>query len=416
MADTTFFDTYLEAHRNEYTDMSDKIHGFKELGYQEFKSVALQQDYLRDHGFSIKEKLGGAETAFYAEYGSGAPVIGFLGEYDALSGLGHGCGHHLLGTGGVAAAVALKEWFEEQAKGGKPVQGTIRYYGCPAEENGGGKTFMVRDGFFSDCDIALAWHPSDRNFVSGNGCLANYQVFYDFKGKSAHAAANPESGRSALDGVELMDIGVNYLREHIPETSRIHYAITNSGGGSPNVVQSEAQVFYIIRSRHQRDLKELYERVNNCAQGAALMTGTTVSWKKVAAYADFIYNAPLAELVRDTLLPYESDTTLDPQKTGLGSTDVGDVSWVVPTGYFHVATWTKGTPGHSQSIVDQGKSEKAYKGLLTAAKVLAKAAAHIYEHPEIVAQAKDSLKTALNGEVYDCGLEADLRPGDFSNK
>jgi len=412
----SFFDDYIEEHKNDYISMSDAIHGFKELGYQEFKSVALQEEYLKNHGFTVKDNLGGAKTAFYAEYGSGFPVIGFLGEYDALSNLGHGCGHHLLGSGSLAAAVAVKEWLESEEKKGRKISGRIRYYGCPAEENGGGKTFMIRDGFFKDCDIALSWHPSDKNFVSGNGCLANYQVFYDFEGKSSHAAADPENGRSALDGVELMDIGVNYLREHIPQSSRIHYAITNSGGGSPNVVQSQAQVFYIIRSLHQKDLKELYQRVNKIAQGAALMTETKVTWKKVAAYADFIYNPLMAELVRDNLKVYESDASLDPNQISKGSTDVGDVSWVCPTGYFHVATWTEGTPGHSQSIVDQGKTEKAHRGMLTAAKVLAKSAAHIFQKPEIVEKAKSQLKEALKGQVYDCGLEADLKPGDFNNK
>lgn len=262
----------------------------------------------------MKADLAGEETAFIAEAGQGKPVIAFLGEFDALSSLqqeadeterrpipgkenGHGCGHHLLGTASVAAADALKSYMEAHN-----LSGTVRYYGCPAEENAGGKAYLVRDGYFKDCDIAVTWHPYTLNKVmKGNHHLANFRVFFTFRGISAHAAAAPELGRSALDAVEIMDIGVNYMREHMIDEARVHGAITNSGGIAPNVIPSEAQILYAIRAPKVTQVKKLYERMCDIAKGAALITGTTVEIKQVAAYSNVINNDTLADLMEENL-------------------------------------------------------------------------------------------------------------------
>ncbi len=304
----------IEESHAEYTRISDEIWGYAEPRFQEQQSSRLQQEYLKSRGFSIRADLAGEKTAFIAEYGSGKPVIAFLGEFDALSSLeqeadcterrpipgkenGHGCGHHLLGTASVAAVDGLKAWMEE-----KKLSGTIRYYGCPAEENAGGKAFLVRDGFFDDCDIALTWHPYALNKVMKGGFhLANFRVFFTFHGISSHAAGAPELGRSALDAVEIMDIGVNYMREHMIDAARVHGAITNSGGIAPNVIPSEAQILYAIRAPKVTQVKKLYERMCDIAKGAALITGTTVEIKQVAAYSDVINNDTLADLLQENL-------------------------------------------------------------------------------------------------------------------
>ena len=421
----------IEARKEEFTNISDKIWGFAESRFQEFQSSNLQAEYMRSQGFRVTIGVAGEDTAFIAEYGQGKPIVALLGEYDALSGLsqqanktehcplepgkdGHGCGHNLLGTASLAAAVALKEYMEQNK-----LPGTIRYYGCPAEENAGGKAFLVRDGAFADCDIAVTWHPGWMNQVTPSGSLANFRVFYTFHGTSSHAAGAPHLGRSALDGVEIMDVGVNYMREHMIDDARIHYAIINTGGTAPNVVQSEAQVLYAIRAPKVTQVKELFERVNDCARGAALITGTTVDIKQVAAYSDYRANDVISERIgvhMDELLPvgYTEEemeyakkfqqviTDLDRNNLketakklagrdsakllekplfdfritkslggGKGSTDVGDVSWVVPTGQFSAVTWAAGTPGHAWQIVAQGKGPVAHKGMLFAAKVMA---------------------------------------------
>ncbi|MCQ2582788.1 MAG: amidohydrolase [Treponema sp.] len=401
----------IEAIRNELTDISDKIHDFNEIGFKEFKSSKLQQDYLASKGFKIEANIAGMETAFTAEYGSGSPVLAFLGEFDALEGLGHGCGHHLLGTGALAPCIALKDYFEEEKSKGNKISGTIRFYACPAEEGGSGKMFLAKDGYFKDVDAALSWHPGNRNGVAKTGNLGCYQVLYNFKGRSSHAAAQPENGRSALDAVELMDIGVNYLREHIPQEARIHYAITETGGRAPNVVQSKAQVYYFIRSPHQKITKDLYARVTKCAEGAAHMTETELNIQFLSVCTEYVPNKVLVDLIEPKLFEYYDDvqTQVEPS-AGKGSTDVGDVSWVVPTAYFSTATWTPGTVGHSQDIVDQGKSQLAYDGMINAAKIIADAALDLIEKPELLEQAKKEFKETLNGEVYDPGVPADFKP------
>lgn len=458
----------IEKRQAEMCEMSDKIWEYAESRFVEFKSAKLQKDYLASLGFNITDNLSGAETAFLAEWGNGKPIIAFLGEYDALSGLsqeadvavhtpieeggdGHGCGHNLLGVGDLAAAVAIKEYMEE-----KGLSGTIRYYGCPAEENAGGKAFLVRDGYFNDCDIALTWHPGKETVIAANGSLANFRVFFTFHGKSAHAAASPHLGRSALDAVELMNVGVNYMREHMIDDARIHYAVTNTGGTAPNVVQSEAQVLYAIRAPHVGQVKELFDRVCKVAQGAALMTETTVEIRQVAAYADYIGNDVIADRLREhmsSMLPIgytdeelayakkfqEVITDLDraslqskakkfggknsadwldrpiwdvllPDAPSGGSTDVGDVSWACPTGWFHATTLAAGTPAHAWQTVAQGKSSIAHKGMLFSAKVLAATAYDFLTNPELVEAAKENWLQMLDGETYPNALPADAKP------
>ncbi len=301
--------SFIEAKSDCFFDINDKIWEYAETRFTEYQAAALQKEVLSTEGFQIKSGLAGEETAFIAEYGVGGPVIAMIGEYDALSGLsqkadvtfhdpiipggpGHGCGHQLLGTAALAAAVALKDFMKSE----KVNIGRVRYYGCPAEENAGGKAFLVRDGFFDDVDIAISWHPHFVNSVTDGGFLANFRVFFKFTGTSAHAAGSPHLGRSALDAVELMNVGVNYMREHMISQARVHYAVTNAGGTAPNVVQSDAEVLYAIRAPKVTQVKDLMVRIEKIARGAALMTETEVSVRQVAAYSDFIVNETVSSL------------------------------------------------------------------------------------------------------------------------
>lgn len=459
----------VETKKDDFTKISDAVWEFAESRFQEFRSFALQADYMEEQGFRVKRGLAQVETAFLAEHGQGKPVIAFLGEYDALSGLsqeadvtyhkpiepgkdGHGCGHNLLGAASLAATVALKDYMEQNN-----LPGTIRYYGCPAEENAGGKAFLVRDGVFDDCDIALTWHPASVNAVTETGSLANFRVFYNFHGTSSHAAGAPHLGRSALDAVEIMNVGVNYMREHMIDQARIHYAVINTGGTAPNVVQSEAQVLYAIRAPKVTQVIDLHRRVDNCAKGAALITETKVDIKHVAAYSDYIANDVISEKIgenMDAFLPIgyteeeieyarkfqEVITDLDKEnlqqmakklagkeakeilKTPLydwrieglgpskGSTDVGDVSWVVPTGQFSAVTLAAGTPGHAWQVVAQGKGPVAHKGMLFAAKVLAATGYQFLTDLDLVAKAKEAWLEDLDGETYPNALPKDAKP------
>ena len=465
----------VQDRKQAYTAMSDRIWGFAEPRFQEYDSSRLQQEYLKARGFSIRADLAGEETAFIAEYGSGKPVLAFLGEFDALSSLeqeadsterrpvpgktnGHGCGHHLLGTAAVAAADALKTYMESHG-----LLGTIRYYGCPAEENAGGKAYLVRDGFFNDCDAAITWHPSTTNkTMMADKYLSNFRVFFTFHGISSHAAGAPELGRSALDAVEIMDIGVNYMREHMIDEARVHGAITNPGGIAPNVIPSEAQILYAIRAPKMTQVKKLYERMCDIARGAALITGTTVDIKQVAAYSNVIENDTLEDIMYENMrhfvpigyteeeLAYarrfqEVITELD--KEGLkdlisilsgrdkekkrqmeespmldfvlerhvsfgggGSTDVGDVSWVVPTGKVDINCYAAGTALHSWQAVAQGKAPAAHKGMLTAAKIMACTGAELLEKPELLERIKEDWLEKLDGETYPDPLPKDVKP------
>ena len=484
----------IEDKKEYYAEISDKIWKFAEPRFQEYKSSELLQQSLKKEGFSIKSNLAGEETAFIAEYGSGKPVIGFLGEFDALPGLsqkadtteripeektsdskyesvperekkqnpdsghtdncGHGCGHQLIGTGTLAAVIALKDFMKAHN-----LKGTIRYYGCPAEENAGGKAFLVRDGYFDDCDLALCWHPEQGRRACYGSTKANFRVFFTFHGTPAHASMCPELGRSALDAVELMDVGVNYMREHMIDEARIHYAITDTGGDAPNVVQSRAQVLYAIRAPKITQVKELYNRVCNIAKGAALMTETTVEIRQVAAYSNLISSKILADHMNTYLeklgpIPYTEQeyayaqkfqqSLSDQDKNQLPtiardyfgpkapeamktpifepiacqnlysdlkySTDVGDVSWIVPTVHLNIPTFAAGTALHSWQAVAQGKSSIAHKGMLYAAKIMSLTALDFLQNPELANQARKELTETLDGETYPNPLPKDLKP------
>lgn len=466
----------IEEKRHLFIEASDKIWEFAETRFEEFKSSELLCSILKDEGFTIKKDLAGMKTAFVASYGQGKPEIAILGEYDALyslsqeagapykkqltaGGNGHGCGHHALGAGALAAAISVKEYIKEHN-----ISGTIHYFGCPGEEGGSGKVYMVRDKLFKDIDTALTWHPGNSNTVLGCSFLANIQVYFKFYGKSSHAAAAPHMGRSALDALELMNIGANFLREHIVQEARIHYAITNSGGFSPNVVQSEASVLYLIRAPKIEQVMSIYERVVNIAKGATLMTDTRVeivfdrassnlvtndTLNKVL-YENFLEASPMditendvsfAKEIINTLSDNERKEAVQTLKTSLhkkdkilvtdyddikicnfispyklmdiavaASTDVGDVSWVVPTAQISSTCFALGTTFHSWQLVSQGKSELCHKGLLQAGKVIGTAAIELMQNPEIVEKAKLELAERLEGQNYVCPIPDDVKP------
>ncbi len=444
----------IEDRKDLICDVADHIWEYAELSLQEFKSSALYCDVLEKEGFSVKKGINGIDTAFSASYGSGRPVIGILAEYDALSGLsqeagcieekplkeggsGHGCGHNLLGAGAMAAAFGIKAYLEAN-----PVEGTVILYGCPGEEGGAAKAFMARDGVWKDLDAALTWHPEDVNEVATGSSNACIQTQYKFHGIPSHASGAPEKGRSALDAVELMNTGVQYLREHMSDKARIHYAITDAGGCSPNVVQAKASVLYMVRSNHVDEAVELQKRVDKIAQGAALMTETTFEKKFIDGVADTISNFTLERLLyknyEELGVPsytYEehtfadalsktyigndrvpgvaaaNDETLREQVVAMretcghamnaflaplyqghafkaGSTDVGDVSWLTPTAQIHVAAWPNGCPGHSWQNVSCDRTEIGHKAAVHAGKVLAAAAIDLFIQPEFLKDAR----------------------------
>ena len=472
MDQISFITDYLDQHSRDYMEMSDAIWEYAEHRFQEHKSAAQQQAYLAALGFRIRADLAGEETAFIAEYGEGKPTLAFCGEYDALAGLsqqagvprreplpeqpyGHGCGHNLLGTGCLAAAAALKACMEREG-----LPGTVRYYGCPAEENAGGKAFLVRDGLFDDCDIALYWHPFAYNQVVYGSSNANFRVFFTFHGTAAHAASAPHLGRSALDAVELMNVGVNYMREHMIDEARVHYAVTDTGGNAPNVVQRQAQVLYAIRAPELGQVKHLYDRIVKIAQGAALMTETAVEVKQVASYANMLSNTVICRQMEKyfaQLPPVQytqeeldfarqfKETLLEEDREGLesgaaaffgrklareqlaqpiytamaennkhvamkGSADLGDVSWKVPAAYFYGTTWAAGTPPHSWQAAAQGKSSIAHKGMLHAAKVLSCVGYDFLTDSGLVRRAKAELLETLDGREYVCPLPPECKP------
>ncbi|WP_405383264.1 amidohydrolase [Maribacter sp. LLG6340-A2] len=417
----------LEQKSEDYGTIAQKIWNFAEMGYQEEKSAGLLQETLKDAGFSITKGVAGIPTAFIAEYGSGSPVIAILGEYDALPGLsqkavavkesankaaGHACGHHLFGTASTAAAISTKEWLAANN-----MQGTIRFYGTPAEEGGSGKVYMVREGLFNDVDIALHWHPGAQNAASAGAALANKSAKFRFHGVSAHAAGSPDKGRSALDGVEAMNIMVNMMREHIPQEARIHYVIT-AGGKAPNVVPDFAEVYYYARHNSRNVVIDIFDRMVKAAEGAALGTGTTMDYEMIGGTHELLPNLTLQKLVHDNLsevggIEYTEEEnifadkiakTLGKEKADLavakniqpyktearayGSTDVGDVSFTVPTVGFGTATWVPGTPAHSWQAVAAGGTSIANKGMMVAAKTLTKTAMDLFKDKKLVEQAK----------------------------
>jgi aminobenzoyl-glutamate utilization protein B len=426
MTNTEEIWSLIHAKQRPFTQLSDQVWEMPELCYGEFRSCAEHTATLERQGFRVTKDVAGIPTAVLGEAGDGGPVIAILGEYDALPGLsreagvaeprplpgggdGHGCGHNPLGSASLLAATAVKDFLAAHG-----IKGRVRYYGCPAEEGGAAKGFMVRAGVFSDVDVAITWHPSAFSGVYEPVSLANTRIDFAFTGRAAHAAAAPHLGRSALDGVELMNVGVNYMREHMPSDARVHYAVLDAGGIAPNVAQANAKVRYLIRARNLPELTRLIERVRKIADGAALMTETAVKAEIVSAVSNLLGNTPLEKAMQDNLLrlgppPFdeadsdfarkiqatltEEDIESAFRRAGMplkdvplcdeimpldaksapmmGSTDVGDVSWVVRTVQARGATYAIGTPGHSWQLTAQGKTPAAHKGLVHVAKVMA---------------------------------------------
>ncbi|NOT09120.1 MAG: amidohydrolase [Gemmatimonadales bacterium] len=429
----------LDAKREEYGAVARKIWEFAEVGYQEEKSSALLQAQLKGAGFTVQAGVAEVPTAFVATYGSGKPVIAIVGEFDALPGLsqdavpvrkvlydggpGHGCGHHLFGTAAAAAAVSVKDWLVAGKRAG-----TVRFYGTPAEEGGGGKIYMVRAGLFKDVDAVVSWHPGDVNQITRATTLANTSAKFRFHGVSAHAAAAPEQGRSALDAVEAMNHMVNLMREHVPAETRIHYIITN-GGKAPNVVPDFAEVYYYARHSDMRLLDGIWERIVNAAKGAAQGTGTTMDFELVNSVYNVLTNDALSDVMQRALdqvggLKYTSEesafarqirTTLSgtlppegteekvlPPEVGVssGSTDMGDLSWVVPTVQLSAATWVPGTPAHSWQAVAAGGMSIGTNGMMVAAKTMALTAIALFQEPSHLQKARAEFERRLGGFVY----------------
>lgn len=464
----------IEKNSDALCSLSDAIWDHPEVGYHEEFAANAYCDFLEHQGFTVTRNLAQIKTAFCGSYGFGSPVIGILGEFDALPGLsqkaetakkeavvpdgpGHGCGHNLLGVGSLAAALAVKSYLEQGH------EGTVIFYGCPAEEGGAGKAFMARDGVFDGLDLAFSWHPGDFNSVSTDSNLANYQVCYSFSGISSHAGISPDLGRSALDAAELMNVGVQFLREHVKPDIRIHYAFTDVGGESPGVVQSHAKVLYLMRAPGLPQVRSVYERVNKIARGAAMMTETEVDIQFVKACSNVLPNRTLCEVlqknmeelgplvfsdedmalakrIQDTIQAKDDYFTelaaqiADPklraevladadsplhglvmplcpvEEVSPASSDVGDVSWVCPVAQITTATMPGGTPMHSWQEVSVGKSGMAHKGMLYAGKVLAGAAIDVFENPEIVRKAKDELNVRTKGEKYIPPIPQGVKP------
>lgn len=439
----------LQVSYPDYKNIALQIWDFAEVGYKEVKSSSLHQKTLANAGFSVKSGIADMPTAFMASYGSGSPVIAILAEFDALPGLsqqavpeklsagkdaGHGCGHHLFGTASVAAGIEIKKLMEE-----KKLSGTIRVYGCPAEEGGSGKVYLVRAGLFADVDVVIHWHPGSENGVTMTSALANTSAKFRFHGISAHAAAAPDKGRSALDAVESMDYMVNMMREHVPQETRIHYIITN-GGKAPNVVPDFAEVYYYVRHPNRDMVKSIFERVVKAAQGAAMGTGTTMDYEIIGGTHDLLLNKTLADVMQKDFekvggVTYtkeeiefgkkiqttfgekppaiESAAIVKPlkieQDAGGGSTDVGDVSYAVPTVGLRAATWVPGTPAHSWQAVAAGGTEIGTKGMLVAAKTMTLTAIDVFTTPGLIEKAKEEFIKAKGDYQYKA-LLGDRRP------
>lgn len=466
---------YVDSMAEFCKELSDKIWDNPELSLKEYKATELYCSALKELGFEVTKKLCGIDTAFCGSFGSGRPVIGILGEYDALSGLsqeascsehrpiendgnGHGCGHNLLGAGSLAAAAAVKKYLEESG-----CSGTVMFFGCPGEEGGSGKAFMARERMWEKLDAALTWHPESVNEVrtgTNNSCI---QVLYKFKGIASHAAGSPELGRSALDAVELMNIGVQFLREHMSDDCRIHYAITNTGGVSPNVVQSEADVLYMVRANKVKQTIDLQKRVDKIAEGAAIMTETSYERIFIDGTAEILpnftlekmlyrnfeeigipqytdedrnfarrlrstypmeinapgigsrYDAEIEEKVRKLSIDMTKPVNdfLMPEYYGNGfipgSSDVGDVSWQTPTAQISVAAWPAGMPSHTWQTVSCGKTPMAYKAMLCAGKVIAAAAIDLLSDSELLEEAQAEFKKK-SASGYVCPIEPDAVP------
>ncbi|KAA3527299.1 amidohydrolase [Agrobacterium tumefaciens] len=465
----------IESMKPHFTTLSDSIWDFAELKFEERQSAGVLANALEENGFVVRRGVAGMDTAFIGEFGHGKPVIAFLGEFDALAGMsqmagvaeakplepdatGHGCGHNLLGVGSLMAAIALARHLKANN-----LPGTVRYYGCPGEEGGSGKTFMVRAGLFDDVDAALTWHPAPFNGVRSTNNLAVLEYFYRFKGVASHASNAAHLGRSALDAVELMNVGVNFLREHMPQDCRVHYAITDAGGKAANVVQAKAEVLYLIRAPEMRQALDLAARVDKVARGAAMMTETeleivfdTASTNllpnitlETAMHENMVALGPIAfdeadqafakviqdtfteEAIKSSIRLYQikgdvfSNGKIDgstPLHLGLrdfegqshfraGSTDVGDVSWVTPTAQCWTPAWAIGTNPHTWQVVAQGKSPAAHKAMAHAAKTLASTGLSLMTSPELLESVKKEWLEKTEGSDYVCPIPADVMPG-----
>ena len=437
-----------EKYKEIFENCANQIWSTPELNFTEHRSHAAAKQCMEDLGFEI-EMLPDMDTAFIAVAGHGKPVIGILGELDALPGLsqkadcdvldpvengapGHGCGHNLLGCGGMECAYILKKYFEKHN-----IEGTIKYFSCPAEEGGVGKVYMIHRGAFEGVDFCVNWHPSTSFGIIHDGksiLLQNYR----FHGVASHAAGAPEQGRSALDALELFNIGIQFIREHMAKETYIHYAITDTGGRAANVVQAYAEGQYVIRAKDNTELKKMQARVDKIAKGAAMMTETTVDEPEiVSAFSSFIDNKTLADIARENIKASMPIQRTDEEKEYLRkfiaigakagtddlvddeiheddptSSDVADVSWVVPTSMIMVPTWAIGTSAHTWNATAQGKSSTAHKGMNLAAQLMANIALDMLEKPELIEQAKEELKKNLNGRVYEneCFITKDRKP------
>ena len=442
----------MDAQAQKYGALSRQIWDEPEVGYKEHKSAALLKAELRAAGFTLQENVADIPTAFVASYGSGQPIIGIIGEYDALPGLsqveaaekkaivtgapGHGCGHNLFGVASAFAAITVKNYLAE-----KKQSGTIRFYGSPAEEGGGGKVYMSRAGVFNDCDIVLAWHPGDRNAADMQSSLANISAKFRFYGTAAHAAGAPQQGRSALDAALLMAHAVDMLREHVPQTTRLHYIITN-GGAAPNIVPEFAELYLYARHPSMPTLDGIWSRILKCAEAGALATETQMKMEIVGSVYNMLANEPLTNLLDQQLKfvggvnysPEEkmfaeklrqtfsldgapalgSEAVIQPQAhddgASFGSTDVGDVSWIVPTAQFTTATYVAGTPGHSwQSTACTGTSI-GRKGMVVAAKTLALSAFELFKDLKLIAAAKADFQQRRASFEYRSRIPANQKP------
>lgn len=462
---------FLNDNQEKFKDISKFIFENPETKFAEFISSDYLAKQCEEAGFTVERNVANMETAFIATYGSGSPVIGFIGEYDALPGLnqeafnlayersekaGHACGHNLLGTGAFAAACAVKNYLQENN-----LPGTVKYFGCPAEEGGSGKTFMVRDGLFDGVDAALTWHPSSVNGIMSLTSLAYCQVKFKFKGTSSHAAISPELGRSALDAVEIMNVGANFLREHITSEARMHYAVTDTGGVSPNVVQDTAEVLYMIRAPKSTQVQHIYERVCKVAEGAAIMTETELSINFHNACSEYIPNRALEKILYNSLEKTETveiteadndfakdvwNTLTEAEQQGyiqgmkgfgytgdgsdlegkyltdfiapyveseeilFGSTDLSDVSWVVPTAKVTTATAAIGTALHTWQMTAQGLSDFANKGMLRAAEALALTGIRLFENEKALATVKQEFDSFRKQNPYTCPIPDGVEP------
>ena len=462
----------VDAKKEAFLHAGDLVWEYAEIGFKEFQSAKALTDVLKAEGFAVEEGVAGIPTAFVASWGEGKPIIGLLGEYDALPALnhaagdpvesseivnenGHGCGHNLLGAGALGAAVAVKDYM--QAHG---LKGTIRYYGCPGEEFGSGKMFMARAGLFDDLDAAFTWHGGAYNAITADHSLANLCAYFKFKGRTSHAAGSPHLGRSALDACELMNVGCNYLREHILPDERIHYAYTDVGGSAPNVVQDHACVFYYVRSPRLYQVLDLYERVKDVARGAALMTGTQLEIVLNDGLCDYVPNNTLSKLLYESFCeaggpkfseeekalaaefakPFDPAAVADKARTlaahfgpevaekykdqilvedifpyhtsdmiSSGSTDVGDVSYCAPTAQMNVSTWALCTTGHTWQVTAQSGSDIGRTGTVKAAEVLALASIKAMQNPELLGKAKEEWKKTTGGK-YVCPVTDDVQP------